>query len=286
MSQDFPRGSISSIWLESNELGLVGEPAEEWEWYRKNLIGTSIKLVDRMDELKWTGGDSSGQISVKNVYLALSKKLWKFKTRRWRRKLWKWDYPLKIKKLSSLLTKNKILTWKNLQKRGWKGPGLCYLCKGMRELGKHLFVNCPFTVVVWEKVNIALKLTFGWSGNSVIECFENWSKHNYIFQALPTYICWYLWLDRNKTIFESVTPSIQRIMYLSLGALGTHWKNKKVSSPRLPSTKFPVDKVIVWFDGAAQQNGELNGAGGVIMINEKTEYRWTLNCGSGTNSKA
>jgi ribonuclease HI len=42
----------------------------------------------------------------------------------------------------------------------------------------------------------------------------------------------------------------------------------------------------VWFDGAAQQNGKLSGVGGVIKINEQTEYRWTLNCGSGTNSKA
>jgi hypothetical protein len=79
---------------------LVGEPAVEWERYRKNLIGSGIKLVDRPDELKWTGGDSLGQISVKNVYLALSKKLWKFKTRKWRRKLWKWDCPLKIKKFA------------------------------------------------------------------------------------------------------------------------------------------------------------------------------------------
>ena len=54
-----------------------------------------------------------------------------------------------------------------MQKRGCKGPGLCYLYKGMRELGKHLFVNFPFTVNVWEKVKFALKLTLGWSGNSV-----------------------------------------------------------------------------------------------------------------------
>jgi len=113
-SRDLLQGSISSMWLENNELGLVGESTTECEWYRQNLIGSSIKLVDSPDELKWIGGDSLGQITVKNVYLALSKILWKFKTGGWRRKLWKWDCPLKIKLFAWLLAENKILTWKKL----------------------------------------------------------------------------------------------------------------------------------------------------------------------------
>ena len=85
---------------------------------------------------------------------------------------------------------------------------------------------------VWEKVKNALKLTVGWNGSSVNECFQNWEKQNNNYKTLPAYVCWYLWLDRNNSIFESGTPSILRIMYLSLGALGTHWKNIKVSAPR------------------------------------------------------
>ena len=78
-SHIFPQGSIRSFWLDSTELGMVGETTTEWERYRKNLIGSCIKLVDRPNDLIWTGGDSPGQISVKNVCSALSKKLWKFK---------------------------------------------------------------------------------------------------------------------------------------------------------------------------------------------------------------
>jgi hypothetical protein len=37
------------------------------------LIESGISLVDKQDELIWTGGDKSGFISVKNVYEALSK---------------------------------------------------------------------------------------------------------------------------------------------------------------------------------------------------------------------
>jgi hypothetical protein len=34
---------------------------------------------------------------------------------------------------------DKIITWKNLQKRGWVGPGFYHLCKGNQETGNHLF---------------------------------------------------------------------------------------------------------------------------------------------------
>jgi ribonuclease HI len=43
---------------------------------------------------------------------------------------------------------------------------------------------------------------------------------------------------------------------------------------------------IGWFDGAAQRRGQISGAGGVIRVNNHTKYRWMLNCGPGTNTRA
>jgi len=40
-----------------------------------------------------------------------------------------------------------------------------------------------------------------------------------------------------------------------------------------------------WFDGVAQSNGQLSGAGGLITTNENTVYKWTFNCGLGTNTR-
>jgi hypothetical protein len=82
-------------------------------------------------------------------------------------------------------------------------------------------------ISVWERVKIALNLSFGWNGPSVNECFENWAKQNFTFPTLPAYICWFIWLDRNKTIFESGTPSIQKIVFLALGVVGNHRKKEK-----------------------------------------------------------
>jgi ribonuclease HI len=43
---------------------------------------------------------------------------------------------------------------------------------------------------------------------------------------------------------------------------------------------------VAWFDGAAQLDGILCGAGGVLKLPDFTVIRWVLNCGRGTNTKA
>lgn len=58
------------------------------------------------------------------------------------------------------------------------------------------------------------------------------------------------------------------------------------STKRLQPITFPEGKVLAWFDGALQVNMNKCGAGGVIRLNTPEEYRWTLNCISGSNSKA
>jgi len=44
--------------------------------------------------------------------------------------------------------------------------------------------------------------------------------------------------------------------------------------------------IIGWFDGVAQQNGQNSGVGGVIRVSEHRIYKWTFNCGHGTNTRA
>jgi hypothetical protein len=102
---------------------------------------------------------------VKNVYNAVATKLWSTKVIRWRRNFWKWECPLKIKLFTWLVAENKILSWKNLQKRGWVGPGMCFLCNRSSETGKHIFVNCSFTIAVWNRVTNELNLPRGWMDN-------------------------------------------------------------------------------------------------------------------------
>jgi ribonuclease HI len=46
------------------------------------------------------------------------------------------------------------------------------------------------------------------------------------------------------------------------------------------------DIPTAWFDRAALTNGSLSGAGGLIKITHNTYYKWTFNCGPGTNTRA
>jgi ribonuclease HI len=78
---------------------------------------------------------------------------------------------------------------------------------------------------------------------------------------------------------------LQRIVYLVLGVVGSVGKIQKGPKARRSTTLLPVDKALAWFDRAAQQNGTLCGVGEVLKIDDHTEYRWTLNCGRGTNSR-
>jgi hypothetical protein len=59
------------LWLSSNRLGLKGTQDLEWDQYTRELKAVGISLKNNQDVLVWTGGDSSGNISVKNLYDAI-----------------------------------------------------------------------------------------------------------------------------------------------------------------------------------------------------------------------
>jgi hypothetical protein len=146
------------------DLGLVGSLAEEWEDYQKALCHAGIQLRNNCDELCWVGGDSSGRISAKNIYLALAKTFWPNPVEGWRKHLWKWDLTPKIKLFIWLSLENRILTWDNLQRKGWEGPNICVLCQDEAESVYHLFVTCRFSREVWNQLYSVLSIHSYWEG--------------------------------------------------------------------------------------------------------------------------
>jgi hypothetical protein len=128
--------------------------ALEWDDFCKVLSGSGVQLQNKEDELMWTGGDKSGLISVKNVYTALTNKLWHHTIGGWRRHLWSWNIAQKIRLFTWLAIENKILTWDILQRKGWEGPSICQLCSSDSETVLHLFVKCSFTRQVWDRIKM------------------------------------------------------------------------------------------------------------------------------------
>jgi hypothetical protein len=67
-------GMIGSNWISSDDLELEGCLALEWKLFRRALINVGVLLLENSDELIWLGGDASGQISVKNAFVATWRK--------------------------------------------------------------------------------------------------------------------------------------------------------------------------------------------------------------------
>jgi hypothetical protein len=278
-------GTLFTQWKGSTELGLTGNMAAEWDRYCRALLGAGIQLQDHVDELQWIGGDKSGVITVKNIYEALATKIWKQNCTGWRRNIWKWNIAQKIKLFIWLAAENKILTWDNLQNRGWEGPNICHLCQKDSETVTHLLVKCVFTQQIWSRIIKELKLRTKWEGNSMRNCFEYWAKKETKYSHLPCLVSWHIWLERNKTIFEHGSPSTNTVCYKILGGLECA-KMQKEPTQRSIKPTIQNGRTTGWFDGAAQNNGQQSGAGGLIRTDEHTIYKWTFNCGAGTNTRA
>jgi len=68
-------GMICSNWFTSDDLELEGPTTLEWKTFRCVIINFGVNLQARLYVLKWMGGNSSGQITVKNVYEATEEKI-------------------------------------------------------------------------------------------------------------------------------------------------------------------------------------------------------------------
>jgi hypothetical protein len=141
---------------------------------------------------------------------------------------------------------------------------------------------------VWQKIYYALHINTTWEGDSLSTCYASWIKKEWNFRTLPSLACWCIWLERNKKVFENRNPSFQMVVQKTLGLQKIAEDKGSRSGKGLRILKTPVFTLqnIGWFDGAAQENGNLSGAGGVIKVNEDTSYKWIFNCGPRTNTRA
>jgi len=176
--------------------------------------------------------------------------------------------------------------WPNLQARGWEGPSRCCLCNTNEETSAHLFIDCSFSKTVWNLISPALSPSSTWTGTIPSNCFQNWSRATSNQVKIPILLCWLIWKNRNAALFEDKPPSVQGVVCSIFAELSVDRNQAPFTTPSRPVFTVPLDRVVAWFDGAAQHNGLYCGAGGKITISPQTCYRWTLNCGQGSNMKA
>jgi hypothetical protein len=175
--------------LDSAELGIPGDLASEWEYYRQALHSLGISLNNSADELLWIGGDRSGILNSKNIYLLICDTQNFLIATGWCKNFWNWDLQLKVKLFLWLTANDKILTWSNLQRRGWEGPSRFYLCNYDCETTNHIFVHCSFTKQGWNIIK-SLKFTSqNWRGRNLLDSLTKWMEFRFVYPNLAPLIC-------------------------------------------------------------------------------------------------
>jgi ribonuclease HI len=123
-------------------------------------------------------------------------------------------------------------------------------------------------------------------GDNLIDCYKYWRVQNSHLPTLPTIICWSIWREHNFAVFDECIPRNSNVIHSALFGYREYKKNPLEAIQRVKVPVLDKGGTMGWFDGATAANGLNNGAGGVIRINDQSNYHWLLNCGCGTNTRA
>jgi ribonuclease HI len=193
---------------------------------------------------------------------------------------------LKIKLFIWMAAYDKILTWEALQRKGWEGPGVCKLCKCNSESTNHLLVHCPFIKVVWLRLYKICHLKIQWVGTTVSDCFNEWTKEKSTSASLAAIACWHIWIERNKSLFEELTPSHISVFHrISV----TFFWQPTIFNP-IPNRFCDITQTegytLACFDRTSLSTGECCATSGFFKNHASRITKWYINCGAGTNTKA
>ena len=129
--------------------------------------------------------------------------------------LWTKALPIEISYFIWLSLQNRILTWENLQKKGFHGFAICVLCFSEEETVEHLFINCKIWRMVTDHVCDILNLAAFSPSVSLGEMIRGWIENlprNSHFSLLPFHMMWIFWKARNRAIFEGEKKNIYSLI--------------------------------------------------------------------------
>jgi hypothetical protein len=106
-------------------------------------------------------------------------------------------------------------------KRGFHGPFICPLCQNSQENISHLFWECHFASNCWTLAFEDLARIIRWT-SSPHPSLGNWDKYyrgtfkdklvlNRMWRALPKFICWQIWITRNRKLFQGKASPLQTV---------------------------------------------------------------------------
>lgn len=196
---------LTAIGILLRDLCIGGEWKIAWEDFTNCLSQGGIHLYSRSDSLVRALNPKNGTVTANAVYDSIVLSLCPPLGSRLLDIIWNGTLPRKISCFVWLAISNKLLTWDNLQKRGWIEPSVCALCLANLDSTQHLFVHCPVWLNLLSNLCDQHHLAPHTQSICLVEFLETWtnhfSKHN-ICCYLPFHTMWVLWKARNNCIFE------------------------------------------------------------------------------------
>ena len=113
----------------------------------------------------------------------------------------------------------------------------------------HLFIDCLFSKKIWDRLNGLFKIKRKWEGKDLADCFYKWTKDKTVTPSLATITIWYIWIERNRTIFENLQSSIHSIFIKVLGLFKQHSSSIPVVPLRDCNLNYLEGFSIAFFDG-------------------------------------
>ena len=132
----------------AEDLCVTGDWKIIWDSFMQSLEIGGIRLNTLSNSLIWDFNKHDGAVTAKLVYDCIVHSFSPRDGSRLLSNLWTGSLPRKICCFIWFALQNKILTWDNLQKRGWTGPGVYALCSKAADCVQHFFYHC----VVWKNV--------------------------------------------------------------------------------------------------------------------------------------
>ena len=157
-----------------------------------------------------------------------------------------------------------------LQKHGFEGPGLCFLCGTSEETSSHLFASCSYAGMVWKGVVNRLDANRAHEAIGTLEEKTKawWSDEKVDqFEAFPILYVYSIWEARNKAIFNNTWVTPDTVIPLIFNKIHEHKKDSTRNKTRI-IREPEINKEMPWdfFDGASQGDPPLGGAGAVIFF--------------------
>lgn len=259
--------------------------AEEWSGYRLALLGVEIHLLEEPDRLVWDNNPLQRSVTASLAYDYLIGEKNEQEVNGVGLLIWNDIIPLKISCFICLLLHNKVLTWNILQKHGFRGPGVCRLCKQEGEEINHLFGSCAFFQLVCSFLCDRWKSLSLWDQASLVDNLECYFKQSPEVTFIAFFTLWEVWCVRNWLIFNGDRPDMV--------LLAARILSRNTATDRAPvrdligAPPLPIDYVMypIGFFGGAAQLG-VGGAGMVIKLSDNHFFHLRMGAGRGSNTRS